>query len=176
MNSSLPEFRCVWQIHTAGTATTSVRSINLRKGLFYSEITQKEAKAGVFGFMFLWQHRAKTLPLSTKQLWNLILGVCLLVVFFGAHLFVNKKMQWKQRGIRFKPAWNMPSVSQPNPTDSPRGACSSQCGIVRRIWKLWQALPVKPHLMPVDTLLWLGLHLITEQRSTSQQFIFYKLE
>ena len=96
--------------------------------------------------------------------------------FFGAHLFVNKKMQWKQRGIRFKPAWNMPSVSQPNPTDSPRGACSSQCSIVRRIWKLWQALPVKPHLMPVDTLLWLGLHLITEQRSTSQQFVFYKLE
>ena len=54
-------------------------------------------------------------------------------------------MQWKQRGIKFKPAWNLPSVSPPNPADGPRGACLSQGSIVRRIWKLCWALPAEPH-------------------------------
>lgn len=73
--------RCVWQIHIA---TTPVRSINFRKGLFSSEITQNEAKPGVLGFMFLWQLAARPSlpPKTTLKSYS---------KFFCANFFVNKK-------------------------------------------------------------------------------------
>lgn len=156
---SLPEFWCIWQIHTSSTATTSVKHKFTKRACFILKLLRKRPRLVFLVYVPLttW---SQTLTLShTKQLWNLILGffcVC-------AHLFVNKKCNGNREVLGSSQHEICPQLVSQTLLTAPEGLCSSQCGIVRRIWKLWQALPAKPHLMPVDTLLWLGLHLITEQ-------------